>query len=135
MYEIHQPPTPHPEHQAQNMNFAENLQKNAESQPKNPLKPHPCPRCSKSFSSLHQLAQHTRVHTGKIIVIHVVVIRGACACEDMRTCSHHNLRNYIFLAMRRKKKIFNIRQNLTKLEGTLLMFYKQRLYATILPTS
>jgi len=24
-------------------------------------KPHPCDRCSKSFSSVHQLSQHTRV--------------------------------------------------------------------------
>jgi len=28
-------------------------------------KPHPCDRCSKSFSSVHQLSQHTRVHTGE----------------------------------------------------------------------
>merc|ERR1712008_343770 len=60
MYEIHQP-SGHPQHQTQEMNCSAN----AESQPKNPLKPHPCPRCSKSFSSLHQLAQHTRVHTGE----------------------------------------------------------------------
>ena len=25
------------------------------------VKPHPCDRCSKSFSSIHQLSQHTRV--------------------------------------------------------------------------
>jgi len=60
MYEIHQPAV-HPQHQTQEINCSAN----AESQPKNPLKPHPCPRCSKSFSSLHQLAQHTRVHTGE----------------------------------------------------------------------
>jgi hypothetical protein len=28
-------------------------------------KPHPCPRCAKCFSSVHQLAQHTRVHSGE----------------------------------------------------------------------
>jgi len=28
-------------------------------------KPHPCDRCSKTFSSVHQLSQHTRVHTGE----------------------------------------------------------------------
>merc|ERR1719346_377953 len=32
---------------------------------KSSLKPHPCERCSKSFSSIHQLSQHTRVHTGE----------------------------------------------------------------------
>lgn len=32
---------------------------------RNPLKPHGCTRCSKSFTSVHQLAQHTRVHTGE----------------------------------------------------------------------
>ena len=26
----------------------------------NPMKPHGCSRCSKSFTSVHQLAQHTR---------------------------------------------------------------------------
>merc|ERR1712141_586491 len=31
----------------------------------NPMKPHGCSRCSKSFTSVHQLAQHTRLHTGE----------------------------------------------------------------------
>lgn len=66
MYEIHES-APHPELQNQIMNCSTN---SVESQPKitlpeTPLKPHPCPRCSKRFNSLHQLAQHTRVHTGE----------------------------------------------------------------------
>jgi hypothetical protein len=66
MYEIPES-VPHPELQSQIMNYSINSE---ESQPKislpdTPLKPHPCPRCSKRFNSLHQLAQHTRVHTGE----------------------------------------------------------------------
>jgi len=66
MYEIPES-APHPVHQSQIMNYSINSE---ESQPKislpdTPLKPHPCPRCSKRFNSLHQLAQHTRVHTGE----------------------------------------------------------------------
>ena len=68
MYEIPES-APHPELQSQIMNYSTNSE---ESQPKitlpdTPLKPHPCPRCSKRFNSLHQLAQHTRVHTGTVL--------------------------------------------------------------------
>ena len=31
-------------------------------------KPHPCDRCSKSFSSVHQLSQHTRVRIRFILL-------------------------------------------------------------------
>ena len=31
-------------------------------------KPHPCDRCSKSFSSVHQLSQHTRVRRRFILL-------------------------------------------------------------------
>ena len=35
---------------------------------KHSSKPHPCDRCSKSFSSIHQLSQHTRV---RYILVHL----------------------------------------------------------------
>ena len=71
MYEIsesmHHPPFPLP--------LPISMPNSSEEPKKNPMKPHGCSRCSKSFTSVHQLAQHTRVHTGekpykcKIIVI------------------------------------------------------------------
>jgi len=61
MYEIsesmHHPPFPLP--------LPISMPNSSEEPKKNPMKPHGCSRCSKSFTSVHQLAQHTRVHTGE----------------------------------------------------------------------
>lgn len=48
-----------------NEEAADDLEADPERSHKNPHKPHECVRCAKSFPSVHQLAQHTRVHTGE----------------------------------------------------------------------